>query len=906
MNTFWIIMSLLLYLGILFGVAYYAEHRAKNGSSLLNSPYIYALSLAVYCTAWTYYGSVGRAATEGPSFLPTYLGPLILMPIWWIILRKIIRISKLQRLSSIADFISARYGKSTSLGVLTTLVCVLVIIPYISLQLKAISTSFLYLSSHTPLIQEPTLVQDIAFYLSIFLAAFTILFGTRSIEAIERHEGLVTAVAFESVVKLVAFLAGGLFVTYLVFEGFEDIFNQAEQHPIWQNLFFISSTERLDGWTWQILIAFLTILFLPRQFQVAVVENVNENHLRKALWIFPLYLLLINIFVLPIALGGNLLFEGKSVDADSYVLAIPLLFDQDALALFIFIGGFSAATGMIIVETTTLSVMLSNNVVLPLVVSRSGWKDQLATRSGQFVLLIRRIAIGLVLLLAYLYYATVTEGYSLVSIGIVSFVGVAQFAPLMLGGLYWKRANKRGALLGLCGGVLVWLYTLVLPSLAMAGYVSDSIIQQGPWGIGWLNPYALLGLTGMDPAAHALFWSMLVNLALYTWGALVFEQNALEHTQALLFVDIFTYSKIHTGTTVWQGQALITDIASLLSTFLGPERAKRLIAYLSKRHNFDPQSQYADPRLVTYAEQLLAGAVGTASARIMVASVTKDERISVEEVVSILKESQELMSLNRELRRTSEELRQTTQELSLANERLRQADKLRDDFLSTVTHEIRTPLTSIRAFSEILYDNPDMTEHERNHFLNTIIKESERLTRLINQVLDLERYDSGRAQLSQEVCDMAEIIYFATTSLSHLAEEKGIQIKLSMPQDTLTFMGDYDRMIQVMINLLSNAIKFCAPQTGLITLTCTSLDDHIRVSVQDNGPGIAPQYQALIFEKFYQANVQNKRKPIGSGLGLAISKRIIELHGGTIGLTSEAGQGACFAFTIPHQITSSL
>lgn len=904
MSTFWIIVSLLLYLGSLFGVAYYAEHRAKSGTSLLNNPYIYALSLAVYCTAWTYYGSVGRAATEGPSFLPTYLGPLILMPIWWIILRKIIRISKLQRLSSIADFISARYGKSASLGVLTTLVCILVIVPYISLQLKAISTSFLYLSSHTPLIQEPTLVQDIAFYLTIFLAAFTILFGTRSIEAIERHEGLVTAVAFESIVKLVAFLAGGVFVTYLVFKGFEDIFNQAEQHPSWQNLFFISSNERLDGWSWQILISFLTILFLPRQFQVAVVENVNENHLRKAMWIFPLYLLLINIFVLPVALGGNLLFEGKSVDADSYVLAIPLLFDQDALALFIFIGGFSAATGMIIVETTALSVMLSNNVVLPLLVSRIGWKDRLATRSGQFVLLIRRLAIGLVLLLAYLYYATVTDGYSLVSIGIVSFVGVAQFAPLMLGGLYWKRANKRGALLGLCGGVLVWLYTLVLPSLAMAGFVSDSIIQQGPWGIGWLNPYALLGLTGMDPAAHALFWSMLVNLALYIWGALVFEQNALEHTQALLFVDIFTYSKIHTGTTVWQGQALITDIASLLSTFLGPERAKRLIAHLSKRHNFDPQSQYADPRLVTYAEQLLAGAVGTASARIMVASVTKDERISVEEVVSILKESQELMTLNKELRRTSEELRKTTEELSLANDRLRQADKLRDDFLSTVTHEIRTPLTSIRAFSEILYDNPDMAEQERSHFLNTIIKESERLTRLINQVLDLERYDSGSAQLNAEACDMVEIIYTATTSLSQLAEEKGVQLKLSVPQTTLIFTGDYDRMIQVMINLLSNAIKFCAPQTGLITLTCTSMDDHIAVSVQDNGPGIAPQYQALIFDKFYQANAQNKRKPIGSGLGLAISKRIVELHGGTIGLTSEVGQGACFTFTIPHQLPS--
>ncbi|TDB67962.1 sensor histidine kinase [Arundinibacter roseus] len=901
MENYVLIGGLFAYLGLLFGIAYFAEKRSQAGHSLVNNPYVYALSLAVYCTAWTYYGSVGNAATQGPAFLTTYLGPLIMMPLWWIILRKMIRISKIQRISSIADFISARYGKSKSLGMLVTGICMLVIVPYISLQLKAISLSFYSISSHQVLVDERTILQDIAFYSTLFLALFTILFGARRIETTERHEGLVMAIALESLVKLVAFVTIGVFVTYGVFNGFGDIFTKAARHPEWQKLLTLDSDSGLNDWFWQLLLAMATILFLPRQFQMAVVENVNENHLRKALWIFPLYLLLINFFVVPIALGGNILFEGQAVNADNYVLAIPLFFNQDLMAMFSFLGGFAAATGMIIVETTALSVMLSNNLLLPLILSHPRWRSSLAEGSVSLVLIIRRVSIAVLLLIAYLYYDRVVAASPLVSIGLVSFVGVAQFAPAMIGGLFWKRGNRTGAILGLVGGILVWMYTLVVPTLVSAGFLPQSILIEGPFQLHWLRPDSLLGLNGLSPIAHALFWSLLVNCGFYIWGALRFSQDSLEHSQAVLFVDVFTYSEKMTGSVSWQGQVLITDIESLLSAFLGKERSFRLMAFLKRRYGLDTRNPFAEPQLVTYAEQVLAGAIGTASARIMVSSVTKEERITVQEVVYMLKESQELIALNRKLDRTSKELKRAGKKLSLANEKLKKVDKYREEFISTVTHEIRTPLTSIRAFSEILYDNPDMGSEEKEQFLGTIIKESERLTRLINQVLDLEKIESGKANLIFEPCHMPDIIREVMDSLSQLAHEKGIKIESKFKSRQSLFRGDRDRMTQVLINLVSNAIKFCEKDKGYISVESWEIGTTIWVSVIDNGPGIEGHFQSRIFEKFYQAQDKRSKKPSGSGLGLAITKKIIELHQGTISVESKPGFGACFLFQIPTQ-----
>lgn len=897
MSNFWIISLSLLYLLLLFGIAELAERRSTFKRSLVNNPYVYALSLAVYCTAWTFYGSVGRAAETGPDFLSVYIGPTLVIPLWWIIVRKIVRICKVQRITNIADFISARYGKSRALGVIVTVVCLLGIIPYISIQLKAITGSFLILSGNKSGANQ-SFLSDQSFYIALTLIVFAILFGTRKLEANERHEGLVAAIAFESLVKLFTFLAVGIFVTFGVFNGFDDIVARAVKVPELLKLFTLPENQT-GTWFWHCLLAAIAILFLPRQFQVTVVENVDENHLRKAQWLFPLYLLIINIFVLPIALSGKLLFVGNAVKADNYLLAIPLHFKQQGLAFLTYLGGFSAATSMIIVECTALTVMFSNNLLMPLLVSRRGWQERMGPSIGNFVINARRLFIGVIILLAYAYYKNVSDKYSLVSVGMVSFAAVAQFAPAALGGICWKRANLVGAMGGIIAGTLIWFYTLIIPSMVSNGFISTDFLENGPAYIHWLRPEALFGLTGMDNLSHGVFWSLLFNFSFYIFGALNFRQSAVEHNQAALFVDIFKYDTSYERSVAWRGKALVSDITKLMSKFFGPMRAERALTLYARRNKLPANAKYADPQLVNYAEKMLSGAIGAASARVVVSSVAKEERVTVDEVIDILKTSQELRLVNEELTRKSRELEQLTGQLKEANERLKQADQQKDDFLSTVTHEIRTPMTSIRALSEIVYDNPDMDEEQQKHFLGTIIKESDRLTRLINQVLDLERFETGKYQLSKEVFRPEDLIDESINSIEQLAREKNIVIRTSYIGKIPVINGDFDRLMQVLINLLSNAIKFCPAQNGLIEV-CASIDtDLLSISVKDNGMGISTDHLELIFDKFYQGDSPLTRKPKGSGLGLAISKKIIELHRGTIHVKSIIGEGATFTFELP-------
>ncbi len=885
------------YLGVLFGIAYWADKRSLTGKSLVNNPYIYSLSLAVYCTAWTFYGSVGRASEVGLAFLSTFIGPAITIPVWWVVLRKIIRISKVQRITSLADFISARYGKSTTLGMIVTLICVLSLLPYISLQLKAISNSFAILSEHK--IYDTLPQNDIALYLTVLLSLFTILFGTGKVEASEHHEGLVTVIAFDSVVKLIAFLAVGLFVTYAVFDGFSDIFRRALDSPLTKEKLVINQDGGYADWFWQNLLAALTILFLPRLFQMSVVENVNEDHLKKAIWIFPAYLLLINLFVLPIALSGSLLFDGRQVNADNYVLAIPLHFESGALALLTYLGGFSAATGMIIVEATALSIMISNNLVIPLLLKVPLWKGRGFETTVSFLKNIRRTAIVVLLMLAYLYYKNIAGGNSLVATGLISFVGIAQFAPMMIGGLFWKQGNRTGAMGGILTGTLVWFYTLVVPSIVTAGLLPGEILVSGPFGVQWLHPYSLLGMKGLQPEAHSLFWSLALNIFIYVWGAFRFEKSVIEHSQAALFVDVFYHSEKSQNAVLWRGKALITDIQSLLTAFLGKSRTDRMLSTYSLKHALNQKGRYADPGLVAYTEQLLAGAVGAASARLMVASVSKEEKVSIEEVVDILKESQGLITLNRELKRTSEKLRQATCDLRKANELLMTADRQKDELITTITHEIRTPLTAVRALSEIIHDHPDMPVEERTNFLDTMIRESERLTRLINQVLDLEKMKSGLLPERRRLCRGDVIVNEAVDSVLQLAVDKKIRLEVNNSAKLPDFPGDHDRLVQAMINLVSNAVKFCEEGTGHVEVRTYEDREHLVFEVRDNGPGIADHLKDRIFEKFYQINDQTHGKPAGSGVGLAITRRIVELHHGEIVVKSESGAGAVFTVKLP-------
>ncbi|RMD60966.1 MAG: histidine kinase, partial [Alphaproteobacteria bacterium] len=878
----WVILVVsLAYLCLLFAIAYYGDKRADAGRSLIANPYIYALSIAVYCTSWTFYGSVGRAASSGFDFLPIYLGPTLVFVLWPFLLRKIVRISKAHRITSIADFISSRYGKSGQLSVMVTLIAVIGIMPYISLQLKAVSLSFSVLLQYPEVVMPATsgqvsIFEDTAFLIALLMAMFAILFGTRHIDASEHHEGMVAAIAFESIVKLVAFLAVGTFVTFGVYNGFADLFANAREVPEIATLFIMEDGD-YGRWATLILLSMGAILFLPRQFQIAVVENVNEAHLRKAAWLFPLYLLIINIFVLPIAVGGLLHFPDGGVDADTFVLTVPMAERQEALALFAFIGGLSAATGMVIVATVALSTMVCNDLVMP-VLLRLQWTGLKGRGDLSGLLLsIRRGAIVLILLLGYVYFRTIGESIALVTIGLVSFAAAAQLGPAMIGGIFWKGGTRVGAVAGLGLGFTVWLYTLLLPLFARSGWLPISFIEDGLFGITLLRPYALFGLNGMDALSHALFWSMTANVGGYVLGSLLSRPSAMERIQAALFVDVFSHSGAHGGSQFWRGSATVADLRDLLGRFIGTREAEHVLAeYAHSRGLNLSKLREADAALVSFVEHLLAGAIGAASARVMVASVAKGEVLGLDEVMKILDETSQVIEYSHRLEQKSQELERMTRELRAANERLKELDRLKDDFIATVSHELRTPLTSIRSFSEILVDNPDLDQAQRERFLKIVVKETERLTRLINEILDLAKMEAGRMEWDLEDIDPKVLVEDALAATSGLFTERGIAVDVAVADDLPAVRVDRDRMIQVMVNLLSNAVKFCDPVRGRVGVVAETRDDEVFICVTDNGPGVPPGDRRRIFEKFQVGNEHQAEKARGTGLGLAISRQIVE------------------------------
>lgn len=887
----WIVaLVALAYLTLLFGIGYWAEWRSKKGKSLVNNPYVYALSMTVFCTAWTYYGSVGQTSEGGLYFLATYLGPTIAAPLFVILLRKMVRISRLHHTTTIADFISSRYGKNFSLGALVSVLCAIGIIPYIAIQLKAISSSMALISmgNHTPTLVDHSYI---TVYVAIALAVFTILFGTRSIDSSERHEGMVAAVAFESIVKLIAFLALGIFVVYGLFNGWGDVFAQL---PDEANRYTLDEENGYLRFFILTLLSFSAFLMLPRQFQVGVVENLKESHITKATWLLPLYLFLINLFVLPIAVAGIAIFQG-SVDPDTFVLALPLE-SSPGLALFVMIGGFSAATSMIIVETIALSTMLSSNIVMPLLLARRSFSEKGMNIS---LMRIRRASILFIVLAAYLFERFIAEQVPLVSIGMVSFAAVAQFAPAMLGGMYWKQATRKGAISAIVVGFIIWFYTLILPLFVNTGYVSEELMTEGLFGFSLLKPHALFGLNGFDPISHAAVWSLLFNLVTYFGVSLFTKRDNQETVQAELFVDVFLHSTQTDDSVSWKGTAYIKDLRSLLGNFLGQERADNLLQSYANRHQINLSRNEADPRLVSFSERILSGVIGNASAHIMVRSVVQEEKISTDEIIRLLQESKQMREMNKTLQRQQDELQKASEQLTLVNEQLKEMDELKDEFLYTVTHELRTPLTSIRALAEIVHDNPDMTEEERGHYLSGVVTESERLSHLITQVLKLEKYESGRQKLYLQPVQLDELIHGVVRSVQPLAKDRGITITTHIPNQMHLVQGDSDLLTQVVYNLVTNAIKFSPEQTGHIQIRVVTLTDEIEVSVEDNGKGIHIEVHDLIFDKFFQARNQTLQKPEGSGLGLAICKRIIEMHHGRIRVDSPKGKGACFTFVLP-------
>ena len=876
------------YVLLLFAVAAYGDARARGGRSIIGNAWVYALSLAVYCTAWTYFGSVGRAASAGVWFLPIYLGPTLAMVLAWSVLRKMIRIAKAYRITSIADFIASRYGKSPLLAGAVTLITVVGIVPYIALQLKAVSSGYALLTTPlgTPVAPPASWWRDSTFYFALALAGFTMVFGARHLDSAEKHEGMVAAIAFESVVKLLAFVAVGVFVTWGLFDGPRDLFARALAVPELHKL--LTPTQApgqkfaYEQWFALTLLSMLSVVFLPRQFQMMVVENVAEAHVKRAAWVFPLYLLLINLFVLPIALGGLLHFGPGAMDADSYVLSLPLAQGHGALALLVFIGGLSAATGMVIVEAIAVSTMVCNDLVMPLLLRTRRFGATTGNGTGgdlsTLLLRIRRAAIVAILLLGYAYFAIAGEAYALVSIGLISFAAVAQFAPAMLAGLYWKGGTRDGALAGLLLGFALWAYTLMLPSVAKSGWMNADFVREGPWGIALLKPEQLLGLSGLDNLTHALFWSLLANAAAFVALSLWRPPAAREAGQALLFVDVFDGPAA--GPVFWRGRARLRELLDLASRFLGAVRATQLFGdYARERGAATIEQIPADAQLVRFVETQLAGAIGSASARVMVATAVEEEALGLDDVVRIVDEASQLRAVN---------------------ERLKSLDRLKDDFMSSVTHELRTPLTSIRALAEMMADDPEMATAQRAQFLKIITAETERLGRLVNQVLDMAKIEAGHAQWHTTDVDLRELLTHAVQTTNEMFRECGAMVVLDLPDAVPLLRLDADRLTQVLLNLLSNAAKFLPVQGGRVDVRLRVTDAGLRVEIHDNGSGVAPEQQALIFEKFRQGG-DAAHRPQGTGLGLPISRQIVEHFGGRMWLEPTTGAGACFAFELPWQ-----
>ena len=617
---------MILYLLLLFAIARYADRQKRLGKSIVANPYVYALSLCVYVSAWTFYGSIGRAASTGLEFLPIYLGPVLAMTVGWIIIRKMIRVSKEHRLTSISDFISFRYGRSYAIGAVVAILSLMMVTPYVALQLIAISTSLDILSgSHIFLgfAVESKLV------VAALLGTFAVIFGARHLDPMERHEGLVAVVAFESLVKIVAFLFVGLYVTYGVFSGYGNIMSRMIDQSFGSQAYGTLMDVEPTLWFSLTLVSFFAILFLPRQFHVMVVENSEEKHLKKAMWLFPLYLFLINLFVPAIAWGGLLLNAPGLKDA--FIITIPYTMGQDALSLFVFIGGTSAATAMILVESVAVGTMLLNDLEMPYILGHIKTEKNLANT----LLNTRRLNILLVVLLGYLYSRAVAY-QTLADIGVVSFLAASQLAPIALGGLYWKRGSRKGAMAGLVSGFLLWAYTALIPTIAKGHVWLGDLVRDGPLGIAALKPTNLFGLD-LDIWTNSVFWTLLVNCSLYVLVSLASKPSSDEESTARCFVDAYQHeSAPHDQERRAMHRGTVEELEATLAHYIGETTARiEVDDYLLSLGASREKIEAGQLRLLwEQFEKTLTGSVGSSATRMIV-----EDQVTVKPVMEAARET---------------------------------------------------------------------------------------------------------------------------------------------------------------------------------------------------------------------------------------------------------------------------
>ena len=858
------------YVALMFMLAHAADRAAAQGRwRWMNSPVIYTLSLSVYCSAWTFYGAVGYASRSGLEFLTIYLGPGIVFTGAWWGLRRLVRVARLHRVTSIADLISSRYGKSPGLAALVTLIGVAASTPYLALQLQSVSMA---LSAFA----EPghTLPHDVALWAAVGLMAFAILFGTRNLAADERHHGVVIAIAVEAVVKFAAFVAVGAYVLWGIADGPGDVLARIDRMAV--------SAEG-EGWPirpdrWFALIALSggAIMVLPRMFHVLVVEAGHEDRLRQAGWAFPAYLAAMSFLVLPIAVVGTDLLP-KGSNPDLFVLDLPLSQGREALAALAFLGGFSSAMSMVVVSAIALSTMMSNHWLVPLWLrlrqtEPAGAREDL----GALMLNARRLAIVAVIGAGWLYHRSTGGTAALAAMGMVAFSGMSQVLPAMVAGLVWRGATRRGAIAGILAGAAIWVRAVFLPSL------------------GLLGPPTMPA--GIDPFAGAVLLALAVNMLLLVLVSLVDFPDPAERLQALSFVHAVApdASPAEAARAAPQAEALLT----LAGRIWGNENALETFRREAQDQGKSGYLPDLTPRFLADFERRLAGTVGAATAAALMTRVGWRGGVTVAGLMEVAGEASQARADNRRLELTSAELARTAAMLRESNEKLTALSAQKDAFLGQISHELRTPMTSIRAFSEILME-PGLPAEDRARFAGIIHDEAGRMTRLLDDLLDIAVLESGHARLKTGLVNLHDLLERALLAASATASGREFAIRRNPAAEHLMLATDPDRLLQVLINVIANARKYCDAESPAIRIdTRRSADGGTEIDIADNGSGIGAGDRALIFEKF--ARLNDPSHSGGAGLGLAICKEIMAFLGGSIAYLPGQG-GACFRISLPRR-----
>ncbi|WP_304620264.1 sensor histidine kinase [Paracoccus sediminilitoris] len=870
-----LVLACLAYVALMFAVAYAADRAAARGRvRWLDHPLVYTLSLSVYCSAWTFYGAVGYASRSGLEFLTIYLGPTIVFCGAWWGLRRLVRVARMHHVTSVADLVSARFGKSNRLAALVTLIAVIAATPYVALQLQSVRLSFEVFATDPRGMGGSNALGGTALWVAAGLAVFTILFGTRNLAADERHHGVVTAIALEAIVKLAAFIALGVFVIWGLADGPLDMLariNRASMDPGVQQGWLLKP----DRWTALIVVSGAAILTLPRMFQVLVVEAADEERLHVAGWAFPAYLFAMSLFVLPIAVMGRELMPA-SANPDLYVLTLPAAAGQDLLALLVFLGGFSAATSMVVVCAIAVATMVSNHWLVPawLALRRMPASEDTDDLRG-FVLNARRLAILAVVAAGWVYHQASGGAAALAAMGLVAFSGMAQVLPAMVGGLLWRGANRKGAYAGIGAGFALWMGLIFLPSVGVGG--------------------DLPVLPGMDPWTVAVALSLAVNTLAFVGVSIFGFPDPVERFQGLSFVSAIEPLR-HSRTNRADDRA--EPLLAMARRIWGPDAALRHFQAEARAQGKTGYLPDLTPSFLTGLERRLAGSIGAATAHAMIDRVAGGVALTVADLLQVADEAQRAKEETQRLEAARAELARTARQLHQANDKLTALSVQKDAFLSQISHELRTPMTSVRAFSEILMD-PQLEDADRQRFAGIIHQEAGRLTRLLDDLLDLSVLESGRAQLTISVVNLHDLITRAVTAASATRPERGFLIDRDLPSEHLGLITDADRLLQVLINVISNARKYCDAEHPVLTIRVQRPQGGGAViDVIDNGSGIDSGRQSLIFEKF--ARLNDPARAGGAGLGLAICREIMLNLGGDIAYLPGQG-GAAFRILLPQR-----